>query len=279
MSTNIRPISFFEQVATAHPEWPDKRVVIHICERLLDEGQIKPPVNVEMIASLCGIQRVEYRSAGPAGMLVCQDEAWVASVLAADGRERQRFSICHEGGHTLQRDFKRGDLFHRCLGPRTPVELLCDVAAAEFLLPRRFFVADLLAAGGGLDAVEELAHAYIASLEATVHRVIDLSMGPLAMIVFQMAHKPADRGLEEVHAPKLRVDYTYSNNARVYAPKHKSVESSSPFGRAWSFEPVDELVDMGAPFTQRVDSCSVSARRYGEKVIAIVGPATKTAAG
>ena len=104
-------------------------------------------------------------------MLVCRDGSWVASISAADPVERQRFTILHEGGHTLQPGFLRGGTFYRCPGRRNREEQLCDLAAAEMLLPRRFFVADL-ARIGGLDDVQELAAGYAASMEATVRRVV-----------------------------------------------------------------------------------------------------------
>jgi Zn-dependent peptidase ImmA (M78 family) len=110
---------------------------------------------------------VEYRNDGPPGMLVCRDGMWVVSVLAGDGLERQRFTIAHEGGHTFQPDFKRGGLFLRCKGQGTRTEQLCDIAAAELLLPRRWFNRDVSDAGHGLDAVEAVAAGHVASVEAT----------------------------------------------------------------------------------------------------------------
>lgn len=246
--------------------------MIHICERLLAEGEIEPPVDVALIASVCGIVDVEYRSEGPPGMLACKDGAWVASVRADDGLERQRFSVLHEGGHTLLPGFKRGGPYHRCKGPRTREEQLCDLAAAELLLPRSFFIADLAGAGIGLDGVESLAQAYIASLQATARRVVDLTERPLGMMVFHMANKPADRGLEHTRPPKLRIEYIYSSDRLPFPLRHKSAPDKSPFQRAWNNEPARERIRLDEYFAEPVGPCLVDARRYGDKVLAIVDP-------
>jgi hypothetical protein len=116
-------------------------------------------VAVRAAECLCGIVAIEERSTGPAGMLVRRPAGWVASVLALDGHERRRFTILHEAGHTLLPGFGRGGHF-RCKGPPTREEQLCDIAAAELLLPRRFFFDDMQGAAPGLDGVEELAGEY-----------------------------------------------------------------------------------------------------------------------
>jgi hypothetical protein len=265
--------SLYEQFAAGHPDWSDERVVREICERLLEEAEATPPVDAELVASLCGIASVEYRVVGPAGMLVCRDGTWVASIRADDGFERQRFTLLHEGGHTLLPDFKRGGLYHRCQGPRTRQEQLCDIAAAELLLPRRFFVGDVAQAGYGIEAVESLATKYRASMQATARRVVDISPRPLCLMVFHMAHKPADRGREDTRAPKLRLEYAYSDEF-PFPLRHKSADNGSVFASAWEGEDAKSLIDLGGYFAEPVGDCAVSARRYGDKVLALAHSAS-----
>lgn len=266
-------ISLYEEVSAAHPEWAGERIIHAICEQMLDEADAAPPVDVEILASICGIEDIEYRSEGPAGMLVCKDDVWVASVLSTDGLERQRFTILHEGGHTFQPDFRRSVKYHRCKGPRTREERLCDLAAAEMLLPRRFFVADLADVGlPDLDAVEELARAYCASHEATTRRTVDLAAHPIGMMVFHFGHKPDDRGHEHIRDPKVRLEYAYSDDNLPFPLRHKSVARDSVFHRAWEYELVDEISNVDEYFADQVGPTRVSARRYGDKVIALVQP-------
>lgn len=265
-------MSLFEEYSAAHPGCDDAQVIHAICGRLLDEAEAEPPVDVELIASLCGIASVEYRADGPAGMLVFKQGAWVASVSAGDGIERQRFTILHEGGHTFLPDFKRGKNFHRCKGPRTREEQLCDIAAAELLLPRRFFEADLARARAGLDVVEQLSERYMASLQATARRVVDLAVRPMALMVFHLAHKPDDRGHEAQREAKVRLEYAYSEGQLPFPLRHKSASPGTVFHRAWRHEQVDERADIDDFFADPIGPVHVSARRYGDRVLALACP-------
>lgn len=269
-----RITSLFEDFRARLPGASDAGVVVAICEGLLDEGEVEPPVDVELLASLCGIASVEYRQQGPAGMLVRKDGAWVASILAADGLERRRFTILHEGGHTLLPDFKRAT-HYRCKGSRTREEQLCDIAAAELLLPRRFFLSDLAESDAGLGGVERLAVAYAASLQATLRRVVDLTSQRMALMVFRIANKPDDHGMAE---PALRLDYAHHDGGWPFPLRHKSAPAGSVFDRAWHGEQIDEPTNVDAFFAKPVGTTHVSARRYGDKLLALLRPMTRTPA-
>jgi hypothetical protein len=262
-------LSLYEEFSSANPTLSDESVVRAICDSLLDEAEEEPPVAVGLLASLCGIVEVEQRPDGPAGMLIHTPRGWVASVLADDGPERQRFTILHEGGHTLMPDFKRVRRYHRCKGARTREEQLCDVAAAELLLPRRFFVPDLADVAAGLDGVESLSITYEASIQATALRAVDLASGPSALIVLSFGHKPAERGREDRCEPRLRLAWAHTAGPWPFARRHKSVEVGSPLARAWEGEYVEEAIDVDELFAEPVGRVTVSARRYGDKVLAL----------
>jgi hypothetical protein len=259
--------SWFELVAAAEPSWSDEQVVRSICERLLDEGEVTPPVDVELLASLCGIVEVQQRPTGPSGMLLVHTgKGWVASVLEHEAWERQRFTILHEGGHTLLPGFARGGQFHRCAGARTREEELCDLGAAELLLPRRFFVADAAATNFGLQAVENLAGTYGASIQATAVRAVDLAEGPAALLVLSFGLKPVQQGRGDA---RLRLEWAHTQGAWPFALKHKSVHPGSVLLRAWRNEPVDVIATLDELFASPIGPLEISARRYGDKVLAI----------
>src|SRR4051812_18880116 len=79
----------------------EEETVRDLCEELIDFGEVKPPVRVGLVASLRGIVDVRTSPHGPAGMLVRDGHGLFVTVRASDGRERQRFTILHETGHTL----------------------------------------------------------------------------------------------------------------------------------------------------------------------------------
>jgi hypothetical protein len=269
--------SAFAELSSRNPTWPEERVVRELCERLLDDAEGHPPVAVELIASLCGIREIEYRRSGPAGMLLQREGSWIASVLADDGHERQRFTILHEAGHTLLPGFARGSAFYRCKGPRTREEQLCDLAAAELLLPRRFLREQLEGARIDLALAEQLASSYAASVQATSRRIVDLSSLPVTMMAFKEAYKPDDRGKHHLREPKLRLQWAHSNiPGAPYPLRHKSAAPDSPFVRAWRHEQVDAISDVQSFFADPTAQVRVSARRYGDTVLALLAPVERS---
>jgi hypothetical protein len=267
-------LSLFEQLSRVVPSLSDEDIVRRLCQDLLDEADVRPPVNVKLLASMRGIARVEERLQPWAGVLAPERGRLVVGVRATDGMERQRFTVLHEAGHTLLPGFAEARQY-RCDGPKTRDEQLCDIAASELLLPRRFFVPDLRAARPGLDGVEELAPVYEASIEATALRAVDLAAEPAMLVVLRMAHKPAERGREDQCDPKLRLAWAHGQGNWPYMLKHKSVDGDSPFLRAYNGEVVEEVTELGELAGADHARVQISARRYGNdgRVLALVRPA------
>ena len=71
---------------------------------------------------------------------------------------------------------------------RPPEEVLCDVFAAECLLPHEYLIKDLTAAEPGFAFVEQIAERYEASLSCTVSRVVVNSTMPCASVLSQAGH-------------------------------------------------------------------------------------------
>lgn len=271
---NVLQLSLFEQLSQAAPRLSDEEIVRKLCDDLIHEAGVEPPVNVRLLASMRGISEVEEREQPWAGVLAPGDGHFVVGVRASDGAERQRFTVLHEAGHTLLPGFAESRQY-RCDGPKTREEQLCDIAASELLLPRRFFVRSLRDARPGLDGVEDLASEYDASIEATALRVSDLAEVPTALIVLRVGHKPAERGQEDTCEPKLRVAWSHAQGDWPYIPRHKSADDDSPFFRAYNGEVVDEVGQLGDLINTQPDPVRISARRYGNdgRVLALIHPA------
>lgn len=267
-------LSLFEQLSRVEPALSDEDVVRRLCEDLLNEVDVQPPVNATLLASLRGIARVEQRLQPWAGVLAADSSGLVVGVRATDGIARQRFTILHEAGHTLLPGFAESRQY-RCNGPKSRDEELCDIAASELLLPRRFFAADLLDAQPGLQGVEELASRYQASLEATALRAVDLDADPAMLVVFRVSHKPSERGREDECEAKLRLSWSHPKGQWPYMPKDKSAGEGSPFMRAHEGELVDEVGTLDDLARCDCGPVMISARRYGVdgRVLALVRPA------
>lgn len=94
--------------------------------------------------------------------------------------ERQRFTIFHEFAHTLFPDYCTFVAQHRVAREsiaeqEQEFEALCDVAAAEMLMPLEDFDQDRKAlAPGKIASVQTLRQRYETSIEAAIRRLMDL---------------------------------------------------------------------------------------------------------
>lgn len=273
MKNRINPdqLSLFERHRLESPQLSDDEIVREISEHLLDETAVTPPVNVELMASMRGIVRIEQHVQAYAGMLAPGPSGMVAHVRAGDCQERQRFTVLHETGHTLLPGFTESRHF-RCAGPRVWEERMCDTTAGELLLPRRYFVADLRRTGLTMAGVGSLAKTYEASVEATAVRSVDLSPSDALLLAFNVRHKPSEAGMETDLPPKLRLDWSYGKGQWPFLRRHKSVDEGSAFARAHEGELVEETGELGSLTADDVGPVRISARRYGAqgRVVALV---------
>ncbi len=201
-NTNPNQMSVFELEKLENPRLSDRDAVRAICDRLLAESGVAPPVNVGLLASMRGIAHIHETAQSPAGMLVHRNGQMVAYIREGDSPPRKRFTILHEAGHTLLPGYVEAPQY-RCAGPRTLEEQLCDHAASELLFPRASFAPDLITAGFGTEPIAALADGYQGSIEATAVRGVELWPDDALLLVLRVAHKPAEAGREEQFEPKL----------------------------------------------------------------------------
>lgn len=217
------------------------------------------PLDLVALASFLGIALQEgMPSFSSDAELVPDGSGGVAMRVNPDRPEtRQRFSIGHEITHTFFPDhashvWPRADARYRTLdNPDDYLEMLCDVGAAELVLPRRWFVKDAAAVQTGEDLLL-LANKYGASRHATLRRFVELHSDPLVAVFFSWKLKPTQsrtvgrpdqRNLfgispeDEVRgAIRLRVDYAIPSKsfttAGHYLPRDKSVSGNGPLHQA-----------------------------------------------
>lgn len=263
-------------------------IVATIAESMLAEaGQDAFPIDVEGIASLLGIKRRigEYSFAGriyaePNGQLVMD-------LSGNDSAPRRRFTCGHEITHTVFPGFTREARYRvdTSVGNHSPErseeEYLCDLGAAELLLPTALVRAHYNISRG-LGEIEELSDAAEASLEASANRLVDASDEPVGLIVFEVGHKPADRAAlrkgEDV-PKRLRVRYAKCNRISAYIPRFKSADEDSPYANALAT--IEAVKGEGhLPGQRRARPFAIEAKRYDrrgkdgitERVLAIVRP-------
>lgn len=181
---------------------------------------------------------------------------------------RQRFSICHEIGHTL---FPEYDREVRCrkrpdrsfADADDMLESLCDAAASELMFPDPWFADAVASMTLSAPSISQLSSDYKASREATVRRVVEVSPSPLAAVFFSWKLKPTqvrelkrkaatkplfDELESDAPQPMLRVDYSIANAAfqrqvSGHIPKDKSIPDSGPIHLASTTQSLHSGVD------------------------------------
>lgn len=153
---------------------------------------------------------------------------------------RRNFTIAHEIAHTFFPDCAehvryRGEA-HVCDRDK-PLEILCDIGAAEILLPLPEFRDDVHAQGVSLDTLEVLRARYVASREAVARRMVDLNVGPCAAAFLSWRLSLVEqRSMAQLTLPgvagpqrKLRIDMMFVSDSfgAERLPKHKSIPDDS----------------------------------------------------
>lgn len=202
---------------------------------------------------------------------------------------RSNFSIAHELGHTIFCPDSRVCFRHRPQDKANQqLESLCDMAAAEFLMPHDPFLQDLGNFGGvSLSTLAKLATRYLASREAIANRMAKLSPLSWASVLFSKKLKPteeweSDQGFlfEEARPQeKLRIDYCVHSSSfprPFYLPPNKSIPDESPLYGVYEFE-VDYNGEIFVPVGRHALCFSAEAMfLYGgsgpDRVLAFLAP-------
>lgn len=142
------------------------------------------PVQVETAAKYVGIEHViEVEMTGCDGLLSSTPSgAYVASIRKGQGDVRKRFTLAHEIGHAIvyrsigsQRTSGDGEM--RC-GAQTSderdEERLCDLLAAELLMPREQLVRTIAETGVCAETVPEIAQRFGVSLQAVSRKLTEV---------------------------------------------------------------------------------------------------------
>jgi len=253
LQTDDVVIEFLRQHRGDDPE----AVVRRLCEELLDEAGADIPVDMRILASFRGVAEITAVSQPEAGCIFFDGNRLVIRTRLEDLEERRRFTEGHEINHTFFPGFReeRRSRTDRTVGTfdrSAAEEYLCDVGAAELLLPRTEIVGRL-AESIDLDLIAELAIVFRATIEATARRVAALCGGPTAVVILepgwrraeeqQMRRRSLHTGLLGLEGPpipkKLRVRWAISHGGMPAIPRNKSVGDGTPLAQVLDVGRVD----------------------------------------
>lgn len=237
----MEQLSLLEQARLEIPAATDAERVAVLAERLIIDLEARPPIDLEMVASWQGVEKIDVTDIPWAGCLINDGGQILMKLRRGDSRRRRRFTGFHEIGHTFCPGFRLEPQF-RCNPPtltQSPIEVLCDVAASALLYPRQLVEVDLAAADFGLKTIEALSDDYDGSLESAGHRFVALWPEDTMMLVLEPGLRKEEESTDAT--PKLRVRSVHARGSDwPFIPRNKSVTPDHPLGRALGGEIVDE---------------------------------------
>jgi hypothetical protein len=274
-------LSELDQARAAHPGRSDAALVEQLAAELGAELELEPPIDIDLLASARGIARIELADLPWSGCLLPGGDGLRIQLRANDPHRRRRFTGCHEVSHTLLPGFSSTAAVYRCTpgdGQPSPprdrdIESLADLAASEFLLPRRHLATDLRNASFGWSTVEALAHRYEASLDATARRCVAIADEPTLFL-----HLRYSAGTDG--QPRLRLGGHAAQGDWPRLSISTSVPKGHPIDDARHGLPIDEVADLDWLTGAGSPPVRLSARSYpytsprGEQVMRVLVLAT-----
>jgi hypothetical protein len=196
-------------------------------KKLVDDSGIKePPIDPTQLAALQGIRRIIVSpSLEVSGQLIQSGGELVIGVNGRESVERRNFSCFHEIAHALALGsqpsaFQRKMRAAVCPGALAE-EHMCDCAAAEMLMPEKFFRPASADLEPNVASLTSLSKRFVSSLGATMVRLGQLRAWPVVFIVWKFRTRLGSY-------PKLRVAWSVRPaGSRCFVPRHASAEPSS----------------------------------------------------
>ena len=177
----------------------------------IDSSAISLPVDPFRLAELLSLSVIPRSDVHDARTVPGPEGKPIIEYNPNRPKMRVRFSICHELAHTLFPDCTeqvRHRLFHaRTSSTSQELEMLCNLAAAEFLLPIGSVQEDISKLKLSVETALDLRVKYQASVEAVLLRLVGLSGSPCAMFA-----AVADESGELEHR-RYQVEYVKSSQA------------------------------------------------------------------
>lgn len=210
---------------------------------LQDAGVNAIPVNLELLASLQGVESVDTIDMDDSGRLIpLPNGGYRIQVKASDTLGRRNFSCAHEIGHTLipvlngphsiKSDSITGDY-----DDAEEEEYFCDVAARTLLLPEKYVRDECEHVEHSLDGLIELSERFQSSIESIALRINQLQLWECVAVIWERMIKPSQvlpqgqaafPGMESISTPmeEWRVKFHVWRDGNVLFPAKKHIPSN-----------------------------------------------------
>lgn len=169
-----------------------KTAIRKLAERLISDcGRSEPPFSPEEYCKLRKIKVHKVRLEGCNARLIPVQGGYIAEVDIHQKEGRQNFSIGHEIGHTFFMS-SSDNTVHSELSCSASLsyeasteEFLCDLTAAELLMPERPFRLVASDFPLKLESIREISSIFNASALATTKRIIELNVKQCLLVCLQ----------------------------------------------------------------------------------------------
>lgn len=195
------------------------------------------PVAVESYATHVGaiISSEADLEPGEAGYCMERGGKYYICVNASDTKERQRFTACHEIAHILlEVPSDHNSVSSWSYVKRSQNEIICDIFAAELLLPYQLFSPIAERETIGFDTIEDLADRFEASITATGSRYTTAISAPCAFVL-------SEQGKVRYTSRSLAL-----RDANAWIPPHTDIPTGSLSERVRAGEKCDGPEEINA---------------------------------
>src|SRR6266446_2639226 len=173
-----------------------------IAMEAMDGGWSGPPFDPLGLASFLRVDALAREDVRDARTVVSQQGNPLIEYNPTRSRGRVRYSLAHEIAHTLFSDWdeqvRNRAESHELEGDEWQLEALCNIAAAEFVMPVGSF-GSLAKTRLGIDPLIEEQKNFDVSMEALLIRAVHLRVDPFAMFCLSPVKKGA--------STRYRIDY------------------------------------------------------------------------
>jgi len=214
-------------LALAQSEDPIEAILTRASAVVLDaiqSGLTGPPFDPVQLASRLGVQVAPREEVVDARILLAPEGNLLIEYNPNKPRGRIRYSVAHELGHALFADCDTQTRYrlqrHELRKDEWQLEMLCNIAAAEFLMPSAYFP-ELADAQLTIEHVLELRKQFDVSTEAVLLRLIRQTSRRCAVFAASCVSKKKD----DLH---YQLDYLVnSRNGKFHLTPGSRLPSSS----------------------------------------------------
>lgn len=220
---------FMEIAKTKTPIEEIRRKAKDFALSALEKGWSGPPFDPFQLANLMGVDLFPNERIPDARLVPLGKKDFRIEYNPLQNANRINFSIFHEIGHTFFPDYteKIRNRETQTSASNWELEMLCNIAAAELLLPYSSFSAIVNSNPVNFDTVKEISTQFNASLESILLKYTEVSDKPCAVVV---AKYDTNNNLRVIYSKSSR---SFKSDLKKYMIIPDSSKAYECFNPGW----------------------------------------------